>query len=93
MSAQSFKRNPIAFTRRLASPSSMSIPPKTPSSIPLAEQIKEVRREIELRERLYPQWVSVGTLSSIDAEERFNRMRAVLETLLKLTTSQTSGVS
>jgi hypothetical protein len=53
----------------------------------LAEQIKEVRREIELRERLYPQWVSVGTLSSIDAEERFNRMRAVLDTLIKLTTT------
>ena len=93
MPAENFKFNRAAFARRTMSRTPMSSPPKTPSSITLAEQIKEVRREIELRERLYPQWVSVGTISSIDAEERFNRMRAVLDTLLKLTTNQTSGAT
>ena len=62
---------------------------KTKHAISLVEQINEVRREIELRERLYPQWVSVGTITATDAEERFNRICAVLETLMRVKKGET----
>jgi hypothetical protein len=52
--------------------------------IPLAEQIREVQREIAMRERLYPGWVKNGQLSRHDAARNIARMQAVLKTLQSL---------
>jgi hypothetical protein len=49
--------------------------------IPLAEQIACVRREVALRERIYPRLVRDGKLRRDEADRELARMRAVLETL------------
>jgi hypothetical protein len=48
----------------------------------LEEQIAEVRRELALRERVYPRWVAAGQLTKQTADRRLTVMRAVLRTLL-----------
>lgn len=45
------------------------------------DQIAEVARELALRERLYPQWVTARKLSQQKADDQLGRMRAVLSTL------------
>jgi len=47
----------------------------------LAEQIAAVRREIAMRESLYPKWVSHGRMSQAEATDGVRVMRAVLDTL------------
>lgn len=49
--------------------------------ISIQEQIAEVKREIAMRERLYPQWVDKGTLDAKGATQKLEAMRAVLSTL------------
>ena len=49
--------------------------------IPLRAQIACVRREITMRERVYPRWVDSGRMSSDLAEHELAAMRAVLATL------------
>ncbi len=51
---------------------------------PLADQIACVKREIALRERLYPRWIVGGRLRRADAEREIATMKAVLETLADL---------
>ena len=53
-------------------------------TIPLADQIKEAKRELAMRERLYPGWIAKGTLKQADADRQLERMRAVLHTLLAM---------
>lgn len=55
--------------------------------IPFADQIACVRREIAMRERVYPKWVNAGRMKAEAAEREIAAMRAVLETLLSLQTS------
>lgn len=50
-------------------------------AVSLPEQIAEVRREIGLREHLYPRWVVAGKLSQAKADRGLATMRAVLATL------------
>lgn len=50
----------------------------TPS---IDEQIRDVEREIKMRERAYPRWVDSGRLKQTDADYRLACMRAVLDTL------------
>ena len=50
----------------------------------LAEQITEVKRELHMRERVYPKWVTDGRLPQADSDRRLERMRAVLQTLTGL---------
>jgi len=45
------------------------------------EQIKVAEREIALRMRCYPKWVSQGTMKKEQADHELAGMRAVLETL------------
>jgi len=52
--------------------------------ITLAEQIAAVRREIAMRERVYPKWVASGRMTQVKAEHEIAAMRAVLDTLLSL---------
>jgi hypothetical protein len=55
-------------------------------TISLADQIASVRREIAMRERVYPKWVNAGRMKAEAAEREIAAMRAVLETLLSLQT-------
>jgi hypothetical protein len=55
-------------------------------SIPFADQIACVRREIAMRERVYPKWVNAGRMKAEAAEREIAAMRAVLKTLLSLQT-------
>ena len=52
--------------------------------VPLLAQIACVRREISLRERVYPRWVDSGRMTADLARHELAGMRAVLETLLEL---------
>ena len=54
-----------------------------PTDYPIGQQIREVRREIEMRERVYPNWVRKGTLDQDTARYRVAVMRSVLSTLEK----------
>lgn len=49
--------------------------------VPLDEQIKEVRREIAMRESVYPRWVSTGKMTQRLADSRLEAMREVERTL------------
>ena len=49
--------------------------------IPLIDQIDCVKREIAMRERVYPNWVDRRRMSQEQAERELTRMRAVLQTL------------
>lgn len=48
----------------------------------IGQQIEEARREILMREKLYPQWVAKRRFSQSEADYFMGRMRAVLATLL-----------
>lgn len=52
--------------------------------VTLDEQIASVRREIGLRERVYPKWIEAGRLKPEAAEREIAAMRAVLLTLERL---------
>lgn len=57
----------------------MSLFETTP--IPLAAQIACVEREIAMRERVYPRWVSEKRMPQKKADDEMAAMRAVLRTL------------
>jgi hypothetical protein len=52
--------------------------------VTLDEQIAAVRREIAMRERVYPRQVGNGRMTQRLADRELELMRAVLETLTKL---------
>ena len=56
-------------------------------AISLAEQITCIRREIGMRERVYPKSVSAGRMKAEAAERELAAIRAVLETLVSLQTN------
>ena len=49
--------------------------------VPLAVQIAAVEREIDMRSRVYPRWVSERRLTQTKADYEMAAMRAVLTTL------------
>lgn len=49
--------------------------------IPLDQQIREVKRELGYRARVYPNLVSRGKLTQVAADGNVARMEAVLATL------------
>lgn len=53
-------------------------------SVPLDLQIASVRREIGMRERVYPRQVAAKKMKQDTADYELRTMKAVLETLLKL---------
>lgn len=53
-------------------------------TVPLDEQIRCVKREIAMRERVYPRWVQDGKMGPAKADQELTSMRAVLETLTEL---------
>lgn len=53
-------------------------------SVPITDQITEVKREIAMRKSAYPRWIAAGRLKQEDADVRIARMAAVLATLERL---------
>lgn len=51
------------------------------SDIPIEDQIAEVRREIAMRERVYPNFILKGRLTREGAKRQLDRLKAVLATL------------
>lgn len=45
------------------------------------EQIEEVKREIAMRERVYPRWIQDGKMKQAAADRQIAAMKSVLETL------------
>ena len=52
--------------------------------VSLADQVRCVERELQLRERLYPDFVARRRMKPADAKRELARMRAVLVTLRRL---------
>ena len=53
----------------------------TTADIPLADQIAEVKRELAMRENVYPKLIDSGRLTPAAAHRHLANMRAVLATL------------
>ena len=49
--------------------------------IGLQTQIDEARRELHMRERVYPRWIEAGKIKAKVAENRIAIMKAIVETL------------
>jgi hypothetical protein len=60
----------------------------TMTDFSLREQIEEVEREIALRMRVYPGQIRMGKMRVSVAEYHMNRIRAVLDTLIRLQTQR-----
>lgn len=43
------------------------------------EQLDELKRELKMREAVYPRWVESGKMKQKDAMHRVNCLRAVIE--------------
>lgn len=56
--------------------------PDSPPQVSIDLQIKEVEREISLREHVYNKRVVTGQMSQQEAHKHITRMRAILATLL-----------
>jgi hypothetical protein len=52
-----------------------------PRVMPIDEQIACVKREIEMRRRVYPRWVQEGKMKQAKADAEIEAMEAVLATL------------
>lgn len=50
----------------------------------LSQQIAELKRELALRERVYPSFVARQKMTQGEADEHMIRMKAALHTLLKI---------
>lgn len=51
------------------------------AEITIDEQIACVRRELAMRQRVYPKWVAGGKMKQPDADKELERMQAVHDTL------------
>lgn len=49
--------------------------------VPLAEQIASAKRELALRKRVYPTWVTAKRMNQFKAENEINAMAAIVHTL------------
>lgn len=61
------------------------------SATPLTDQIACVKREIAMRERVYPRWVAAGKMKQEKADAEIAAMRAVLATLNALLPPEKTG--
>jgi hypothetical protein len=52
------------------------------SKISITGQIAEVKRELAMREQVYPRQVAAGKMKAGEADMLMDRMRAVLATLM-----------
>lgn len=54
------------------------------TAIPIARQVECIRRELKMRERVYPRWVAGEKMTQALADREIEAMRAVLETLVAI---------
>ena len=59
-------------------------PLNLPQSVSLAQQIACVKREIGMRTRVYPRWVSASRMTQAKADSELQAMHAVLDTLQEI---------
>lgn len=60
-------------------------------TVSLQDQLAEVKREIGMRERVYPRMVADGRLSAVAAKMYLERMRSVASTLEALSEQKVRG--
>lgn len=53
-------------------------------TVPLADQIAEIRRELALRQKVYARWLDSGRMQQWQADKFTGAMQGVLATLLWL---------
>lgn len=56
-------------------------------------QIAEVKREIRMRESVYPKWVGAGRMEQREADAKMNTIKAVLATLEAVRDGREPGLS
>jgi hypothetical protein len=54
------------------------------SGVSLDDQIAEVNRELKLRLKMYPKWMSLGQLKRADANKQYNALLATRNSLERL---------
>lgn len=59
----------------------------------LEEQIKGVKREIEMRKRVYPKYVEAGKMTQLEANYRIDVMECTLNSLVVLRKFQLDIIS
>lgn len=52
--------------------------------VTIEQQIASVRRELALRQRVYPKWVAAGRMKQGAADQEIAAMQAVHDTLAKV---------
>lgn len=62
------------------------------STVALADQIACVRRELAMRQRVFPRWVSAGKMQQADADREITTMIAVLATLQEVQRQREPGL-
>lgn len=62
------------------------------STVALADQIACVRRELAMRQRVYPRWVSAGKMTQADSDREITAMIAVLATLQDVQRAREPGL-
>jgi hypothetical protein len=58
--------------------------------VPLPDQLKCARRELGLRQRVYPRWVGAKRMTQFKADEELAAMTAIVKTLEGLVAQQSS---
>ena len=53
-------------------------------TVSLEDQIKELERELAMREQFYPQWIASGKLKRPIAVKQFTALKAALQSLKDL---------
>ena len=53
----------------------------TTTTVPLETQLAEVNREIAMREKVYPRWITENKITKWKADEKLANMKAVADTL------------
>ena len=62
------------------------------TTVALADQIACVRRELAMRQRVYPRWVSAGKMTQADSDREITAMIAGLTTLQGLQREREPGL-
>jgi hypothetical protein len=65
----------------------------TAEAITIDRQIACVRREVSMRRKVYPRWVSVGKMTQEEADRQLQTMEAVQATLEKLLADEKARVT
>lgn len=53
-------------------------------AITLDGQLAEINRELAMRKKIYPKWISHGTLKRADANKQYNALLATKKSLERL---------